>query len=451
MLMRHTAQGVGMNRWIGLAGMMITSAMVAGPALAQAKKPPRPPVQQVIPPKTVYWLSAATSSGFGIMGGKPPSAGDMMRMAVGGGSSGPSKTLNLDLGSKLPPQGPPAASHAIPPAMAMGPALALKTPRPEKPGKPTESAPPREDFERPKGRLLLFWGCGEAARPGQPVVLDFAKMAAGEIPPGLFGGERVRIAYPPSASNWPTWGGWPNDDKPSKQGVPGNASLLGAHKVTGNYTPDIDFTLAQDWMAGLDMTQTKAPSGALVLGWNGVPGATAHFAQMIGGGQGSEADGATMVFWSSSEVQTFISGLSDYIAPGEAARLVGKKQLLPASQTNCAIPKEAIAASPSGLISLVAHGPEANFVYPPRPEDPRVPWVQDWTVKARFVTRTGGIAGMDMGSTSGGAERNASKSGKPKCPANADPASVIGGAVGGMVGSAMGMFGKKKKPVDCEP
>lgn len=432
-----------MMRLTRLAGL--TLLVAAAPLLAQAKKPAKPParaaapVQQVIPPKTVYWLSAATTSGFGIMGGKPPSTGDMMRMAMGGGSSGPSKTLSLDLGSKLPPAGPPLAAHAIPPGMSMGPTLALKTPKPDKPGKPSESTRTPEDFERPKGRLLLFWGCGETARPGQPVVLDFAKMAAGQIPPNLFAGERVRIVYPPSASNWPTWGGWPNDDKPSQKGVPANASLIGPHKVTGNYTPEIDFTLGQDWMAGLDMTQTKAASGALTLGWNAVPATTAYFAQMMGGGQGSEADGATIVFWSSSELQTFISGLSDYIAPGEAARLVGKKQLMPPTQTNCAIPKEAMAATQGGLISLVAHGPEENFVYPPRPADPKVPWVQDWTVKARYVARTGGIAGMDMAAMGGGP----TKSGKPRCKPEASD------MVGGTLGAAMGLFGKKKK-VDCE-
>ena len=160
------------------SAMRVSIAILAALPLLAATRPPakapaRAPVQQVVPPKTVYWLSAATQSGFGL-GGKAPSAGDMMRMAMGGGGSGPVKLLNLDLGSKVPPAGPPTAQHLIPPAMAMGTALPLKTP------KPVERRPGQEpqDFERPKGRLLLFWGCGETARPGQPVVLDFAKMAA---------------------------------------------------------------------------------------------------------------------------------------------------------------------------------------------------------------------------------------------------------------------------------
>lgn len=74
--------------------------MLATPALPQAKKPAAKPavVQKVVPPKTVYWMSAATSTGFGMTGGMP-SAGDMMAMAMGGSSSKPRKSLSLDLGS----------------------------------------------------------------------------------------------------------------------------------------------------------------------------------------------------------------------------------------------------------------------------------------------------------------------------------------------------------------
>ncbi|PZN96989.1 MAG: hypothetical protein DCF31_02290 [Alphaproteobacteria bacterium] len=433
-----------MPSMIGVSILCLALAPLPLQAAPKATKPSaRPIVQQVIPPKTVYWMSAATQSGFGV-GGKAPSAGDMMKMAMGGGSAGPMKLLNLDLGSKLPPAGPPTAQHFIPPAMTMGTALALKTPK-----KIVGTTAEPGDFERPKGRLLLFWGCGDTARPGQPVVFDFAKMAAGQVPAGLFGGEQVRIARGPSQSSWPTYGYWPNDDRGSRQSVPGDASLVGAHRVAGNYTPEIAFNLATDWMQGLDLRQAKLPSGALDLSWNGIPGTTAHFAQMMGaGGTGNEADGATIVFWSSSDSSTFVSGLSDYIAPAEAARLVGRKQLLPPAQTNCTIPKEAMAAAPTGLLTLVAHGPEENFVHPPRPADPKVPWVQDWTVKARYVSRTGGIAGMDM-SAMGGSSSRRGKKGKPACQPNASDAMAegLGGAVGGALGS---MFGKKKKQPDCE-
>lgn len=403
-----------------LSCLAVALAMFPPPLFAQTQK--------VTPPQTVYWMSAATQSGFGLPGGAAPSAADMMRMAMGGG--GAMKTLALDLGSKRTPSGPPAASHFIPPGMAMGASLPLKSPtRSREASEPTE-------FDRPKGRLLLFWGCGETARPGQPLIIDFAKVAAGEIPAGLFGGQQVRIARPPSPSSWPSYGHWPNDDRGARQSVAPNASLLGAHKVSGNYTPDINFSLSQDWMAGVRLNQRKAPSGAVQLSWNSVPSATAHFAQMMAG-KDNRADGPTVVFWSSSEVQTFVSGMSDFVPPAEAARLVGKKQMMPASQTSCAVPKEAIAAAEGGIISLVSHGPEVNMIHPPRPTDPKVPWVQEWAVKARYASRTGGVIGMDL--DAGGDEDDMAENQKPKCkPASAS----VGGIAGAVAG---GLFGKKKK------
>lgn len=417
-------------------------ALLAAPLSAQKKPAPkpvsRPPVQQVIPPKAVYWLSANTQTGFGInmAGGKGPSTGDMMRMAMGGGSGGPTRGLTLDLGSKLPLAGPPTAQHAIPPAMNMGPSLALKTPDKAPPYR--ESGEPPEDFERPKGRILLFWGCGEEARPGQPVIIDFASMAAGQVPPGLFAGERIRIARPPSSSSWPRYGGWPNDDQPSRRGIPAGASLIGAHQVTGNYTPTIDFTLSQDWMPGLDMRQQKLASGAVGLSWNMIPTSTGHFAQLMGASDDGGGDNPTIVFWSSSETQTFISALGDYIAPAEAARLVSTKQLMPPAQTTCAIPRQAVAAVQGGMLTLVAHGPEQNVVHPPRPADPRTPWAQEYAVKARFVSRAGGILGMEEMAT------NTRRPSNTNCRPRGD--SPAGGMAGAVLGGLLGRRSRNQLP-----
>jgi hypothetical protein len=415
-----------------LAANLALGACLLIPAGLLAQKRP---VQQVIPPTSVYWLSAATTSGFVMGAGAAPSAGDMMRMAMGGGG-GSARSLQLDLGSKQAASGPPQAVHAIPPSMAMGPQLLLKTP-----AKPrTTITEDTEDFERPKGRTLLFWGCGESARPGQPVVIDFSNMAAGQVPPGLFGGERVRIARPPAPGRWTTYGGWPNDDGPSRRGVPANASLIGAHKVSGNYSPEINFTLAQDFMAPLVLTQAKTASAAVSLNWNQIPANTGHFAQMFGG---SERGGEpTVVFWSSSETQTFISALGDYVAPAEAARLVGKKQLMPPTQTSCAIPKEAVAAAEGGMITLVAHGPEQNVIHPPRPTNPAVPWKQDYAVKARFVSRAGAVIGMeDMGggmddeqpSSRRSSRRNRDRASEANCTPR-DALGGVGRALGGLLG-----------------
>jgi hypothetical protein len=50
--------------------------------------------------------------------------------------------------------------------------------------------------------MQIYWGCGEHAKPGQPVVIDFAQMSAGKMPAGmeaLTRGLGVRPMQPPSA------------------------------------------------------------------------------------------------------------------------------------------------------------------------------------------------------------------------------------------------------------
>ncbi len=446
-----------MRRILMLTMAAITAATILVPVAAQGqnrKPPPKPAakpaanVQKVIPPKAVYWLSAQTTTGFGMFGGSPPNPGDMMRMAMGGQQPGAmAKSLSLDLGGKLPVNAPPPlASHLIPAGMNMGDQLFLKSPQ----RAPVEPGRDEPDFEPPKGRVLIFWGCGDTARSGQPVIIDFARLAAGQIPPNLFAGERVRIARGPTAGSWPSYGHWPNDDRASRQGVPASASLIGDHGVTGNYIPDIQFSLSKDFMGALNLDQKKAPSGAIAMSWNPLPAATGHFASFIGGEGEDPSKGATMVFWSSSESQTFISALGDYIAPAEAARLVGTRQLMAPTQTTCSIPKEVTAAAPNGLVSLVAHGPEENFLFPPRPADPKIAWDQQYAVKARFVARAGGPAGMNMAEMMDGGDdddrprRGNRPRSKPKCSDRPTAGDALGGVMGGLLG-------RRKKAEDCDP
>ena len=401
--------------------------------------------QIVVPPKARYWMSATTTSGLGMSGAM--SQADMMKMAMGGGGAG--KSLVLDLGSTLAPTGGGAKADAlIPPAMNMGPKLPLTTPVTQ----PSQRAPRQddEDFERPKGKLLLFWGCSEKARPGQPLVIDFATMASGQMPANLFGGERVRIARAPGTGNSKTYGGWPQGDR-NARAVPANASLIGTQRVEGNYTPPISFDLAQDWLAPLKLSGGANAAGGQTLGWNTVPAATGYAATMMGGGRSAGGgDSNTVVFWSSSDVQTFISGLTDYLAPAEVARLIGTKMVMPATQTQCAIPVEATRAAEGGIVTLVAHGPEINHVSPPRPADPKVSWVQDWTARIRYRATAGAILSdntlmTNMGEMGGGNRGDAAPNSNCPPPASATAGDALGGSFGGAIGS---MFGGKKKKVD---
>ncbi|CAN7200756.1 hypothetical protein LJR219_000537 [Phenylobacterium sp. LjRoot219] len=361
-------------------------AAVAGSAAAQS-------AQKVTGPVATYWMSAQTQSGFGMMGagGGQPDRGAMMRMMMGGGQ-GPQHALILQLGSSQKPQGAAEADHLPPAGLRAGAKLPLVTPV-NQPAQPVDDTPslPRE-YQKPRGRMLIFWGCGERARPNQPVVIDFAKVAAGQMPAGFqaatrgLGGAPMQ---PPSPGRNATYGEWPNPE--TRAAVPGNGSLVGEHTVQGSYSPPIRFSLAQDqdFLSPLNLV-TNAPTGggAVQLGWNAVPNATGYFATVIGGAE------ETVVLWTSAEVQASAFAAPDYLPPAEAAKLVASKALLSPQTTTCAVPKEVVDAAPHALVQLVAYGPEANFIHPPRPSDPKVAWNKEWQVKVRYRSATGGMLGM---------------------------------------------------------
>jgi len=111
---------------------------------------------------------------------------------------------------------------------------------------------------------------------------------------------------------------------------------------------------------------------------------------------GASNGGDTIVMWTSSEAQTAAFAMPDYISPGDLERLVASHALMSPQTTACTVPKEVVDAAPQALVQLVAYGREANFVYPPRPSDPKVAWNQQWQVKVRYRSATGGMLGMAM-------------------------------------------------------
>jgi len=371
--------------WRRIFTVTAIAAAAAAPAAAQ-------PAQKVTGPIATYWMSAQTQSGFGLpAGGGRPDRGAMMRMMMGGGA-GAQHLLTLQLGSEQKPQGEPRAEHLPPQGLGVGPSLPLVTPRSAPPAR-EEPAIPRE-FQKPNGRLLIFWGCGEHAGPNQPVVIDFAKLTSGQIPPGLQGlgrGLGVSPMQPPSPSRDATYGEWPNAQ--ARASVPPQGSLMGEHAVRGDYSPDIRFSLSadQDFLAPIGLTTNdRTGAGAVQLGWNAVPRATGYFASVMGGDQNQ------VVLWTSAASQSSAFAAPDYLPAAEAARLVAAKALLAPQTTRCAVPKEVADAAPHAIVQLVAYGPEANFVHPPRPSDPKAPWNKQWQAKVRYRSSTGGMLGMTM-------------------------------------------------------
>lgn len=368
-------------------------------------------------PIATYWLSAETSNGFSMSGGAPSMA-DMASLMMGGGMGSSHKRMLLQLGSLQAASGDPAADHFVPPTLNMGNSLPLKTPpRDTTPRERSEEKP--DNYERPKGRLLLFWGCGTNAGPGQPVIIDFAKVAAGQWPANIFT-RRVNIARGPAPSRSRTYGEWPNSQDSTR--VPGDASLRGEHQIKGNYSPDIRFKVEQlDFLSALEPSMSKSSEGALNVRWSSVSGSTGYFANVMG------SDGKDdMVWWVSSSSREFGEALFDYIAPGEVSKLVKDKVVMPPSTTECTVPKEVMAAAPNGMLRMIAYGEEANFAYPPRPQDPKAPWNPEWVAKVR-VKSTSMQPIMESEGRSGGRNRRSSDEG--------------GGSVPGVGNVIRGIFG----------
>ena len=420
-----------MLTWRRLA-LVAGVAGIAGAAFAQ------PAGQKVTGPIATYWMSAATQSGFGMPGtggaGGRPSASQLMAMMRGGGAA--QHTLTLQLGSSQKAAGP-QAEHLPPEALRAGASLPLQTPQAARaePRDETPHIPP--EYQKPKGRMLIFWGCGEHAKAGQPIVIDFAQMSAGKLPAGMEAlgkGLGARAMQPPSASRNATYGEWPNPR--TRTQVPNEGSLVGDHVVQGNYSPEIKFTLngSQDFLGALNLTtNAKTAIGSAQLGWSAVSGAQAYLATAIGGG----GSGDTVVMWTSSEAQAAAFAMPDYIGPADLDRLVASRVLMAPQQTSCTVPKEVVDAAPQALVQLVAYGREANFIYPPRPANPKVAWNQEWQVKVRYRSATGGMLGMSMPGM--GADDRRGSSGaqqQPQSPADAKAErrraimKGIGGALG---------------------
>jgi hypothetical protein len=404
---------VGRKLALVAGAAMLASAAMAQPAGQKVTS------QKVTGPIAVYWMSAATQSGFGagmMGGGGRPSASAIMNAMRGGGQA--AKTLTLQLGSSQTNPAP-AADHLPPQGLGAGPDLPLVTPKAAPAPTPAEPSEMPREFQRPKGKMLIFWGCGQHARPGQPLVIDFSLIdpAKGKMPPNFAAamkGFNYRAMQPPSPSRNRTYGEWPNEK--TRTQVPSNGSLVGEHTIRGNYSPEIHVTLAedQDFLGPLNLTtNAKDPGGWVDLGWNLVPNAQAYLATAMGGGQD------TVVMWTSSEVQAAAFAMPDYLSTGEIARLVQQKALMGPTTKTCQVPKEVLDATPQGILQLVAYGGEANFVYPPRPADPKVAWNRQWEVKVRYRSATGGLLGMTMpGMPDAGAapsrEGQASQPGQPQ-------------------------------------
>lgn len=364
-----------------------------------------------------YTMDAGTLSGMAaMMGGAGQGGGLGSVLGMMRGGSGPAHELVLRLGSTRAPQGSPAAQHFMPQGAGLGQSVPLVTPTrrtgergPREPGQPGQ-------VEMPRGRLLLFWGCGERAGPGQPVIIDFERMARGEVPPGLYAqGLNLPEDWQVLVSNSTTYGDWPNAE--SSRSLTGQSSLLGAHRIAGNYSPEIAFNLAEDFMPALNPSGTDMPSGAVRMRWNNLEKATGYYAWAIGAGGRNERD---MVWWTSSRSQAFGGPFSDWISPAAARRYVEAGELMAPGTTECVIPAEVKQQGGEALMtSLYAYGPQVDFSFPERPRNAPASWRPEWIARVRFRSMASMVPGMEA--MMGGGER---ARGEPQAQEPEEPAGL---------------------------
>lgn len=343
----------------------------------------------------LYWMSVATSNqtipgmskGSGFMG-------KLMGKVTGLG--GAKTTLDLQLNSS-PVKPSPEAAHDIPPGQKMGDTLPLISPEKAKGEGAKGQRRPRPKTMRkqepPKQKILFYWGCSEEVRPGQPRVLDTAKINNTAFAKAMQG-HRPSRQYPPTPRRGWIYSEWPNRESDIE--VPADASLQGPHFIHGNYIPHIKFTLGpkHDIMKPVEFSSvTGGLKDSIHFQWKAIPTAIGYFAVAMAHNQ----ETGEMIVWSSSDIFEPGWGLLDYLPSRDVRRFIKKKVVMPASVTSCVIPKGIFKGAGGASLQFIAWGPDFYASYPPKPKKAPKSWKPDWRAKARFKSTGMVMLGQAMG------------------------------------------------------
>ena len=278
--------------------------------------------------------------------------------------------------------------------------------------------------EKPKGKLVFYWGCSDTVRPGQPRVVDFAKSEPDEwvrFMTGRFAPDRGAKAVKGRSV-------WPNER--DRQRVPNGASLAGEHAVSGDGVPaSLRFALreAYDFMPKVSMSTSGDPNHSVNVSWQSIAAAQGYFLSAMGARGDDE-----MIIWSSSEQPDPGWGLMDYLVPSQVKALIGEHVVLAPTVQNCPIPAGIFGGVDGAMVRLIAYGPELNLAHPPRPDNPKTPWDPEWAVRVRVKSTGMTVLGLDE--QGGGRSSGRSQKDSPSEPAAPSVEGVIGDALKGLFG-----------------
>lgn len=354
-----------------LAFALCAAGLAASGALAQNAKPP----------KAQLWMDVST----GTMAGMPemdmpPGVGGLLGGMVGGGRGGaptaygvartpnimPPRVLDIAFHNNLKPG--VEVSQAIPPGMRMGESLPLVPPKPEVRQQEREPGEVPQEVRQPKGRILVYWGCSETVRPGQPRVIDLSRAGPSDFAAAFAG----RHAADRGPKVGPQYALYPNERNTVV--LAKDSSLVGEHQVRGDAVPaSMKFTLrpGQDVMPAIQLTSQGTVQDSFQLAWQPVTNARAYYLHAM------SQSGDDMVMWSSAETPDSGMGLFDYLSNGTIEQWKRDRVLLSADTTRCAVPKGIFAPAAGArqdvapMLRMIAYGGESSFAYPPRPSDPK--------------------------------------------------------------------------------
>ncbi len=419
-----------------------------------------------------YWMDIST--------GQPAQGSGLMGMAMrmgGGGSEGfgdafggrdnwfgaanqgmDGKRVDIAIFDRRK-SGQVSAEQAIPPSVKLGASLPIRPPV-----RATGKTPFDEPTDTPpaegKARITIktYWGCSATVRPGQPNVqtIEFDSRTG----MGVWGeAVRSRVEADRGATSNRNSSFWPNKENGKR--VPDDASLAGAHKVSGAGLPDsLSFTIgsAQDFLPAMGLSSSGSKDAVLRLAWSPLAQATAYFVNATGiamnEGDGGSMDEVVFTQWSSSEVPESGDGLVNYLSNANQDKYLKEKAILPASQNSCDIPSGIFADSMFVNARGIAYGRELNLVHPPRPEDVKVAWDQEWTARVRVKSVATLMVGLEdmMSAGMAGAMAGSETSQLPKCPAPGARDVVADAVLSQIPGGGLLNRRKRDKPAEpCQP
>ena len=427
-----------------LSGALLLALALPTTASAQVLPATATPVAQ-------YWMDVATYNMMGMdeMPEMPPGMGGMMSGMMGGksatgrdgrrakgiGNFGYTKAsmmgrwLDAALYTQRKPNGTEAV-HQVPPGAGVG-AAPLRLITPPREGVQGASSDEPQFPERPRGRLLFYWGCSTQVKAGQPRVLDFAKLGQQDYM-NFMQGRSVRDR---GARAEPGHAIWPNDRQNSR--VVRDASLAGEHLVSGDGVPgNMRFTLGpgQDFMPSLQVNTQGKLTDAIHVTWQPIDTARAYMLTAMSANEAKDG-GAEMVIWSASEPPESGMGLMDYVSNGNIDKWLSERVLLPANQTQCDVPAGIFARSGGAMLQAIAYGSELNIVHPPRPANPKAPWSPEWSVRVRVKS----LAMNMLGEESSVRGRDSTNPRSAQRPRGDEPSGDGMPDVGGLL---KGLFGK---------